>query len=644
MLATCLNFQVSPSRLRQITLTKAEKTMSGKFGAKAAIILLLSLILAACGGSENSSKLSGLPNDSDQQEPPTSAQPTIGSISLLASQPQIGTGGENQATISAIVTDTNSALMPDVDVVFSSGGLGVLSDSVVTTSSSGVATVTLTSLGDARNRTITVTATAGSKSESVNVSAAGTTLTISGPTAISLGDNATYTISLLDSDDRGVSGETLLVDADGNASTGNVITDASGSAVVTVTANTGGTATLRATAFSGTPYAISSELEFEVSDDSFSFTSPAPLSEIPLNTNQDITVSWTVDGSPVADGEVIEFSTTRGTFQSTGTSVAQATTSSGTATVSISSLDTGIAEITASPSSDDITTTLKTEFVATTPSSLKLNATRTQLIPGESSDITAVVKDASGNLVKNVDVVFSLSDVTGGSISRGTDSTNSQGIARTTYTASDSSSEKDDVIITARIDTQPTPIEEQINLTVGGQALTIVIGTGNSLKTDGDTFYNQPWGVLVTDANGNAAANQEVEISVLPAEYRKGIYIDTDPDPEKYRWAPQYSATCIPENAEPAGPDRWIANPASAPRTIITDAAGKAEFNINYSESQCSWAKVKLTATARVQGEESQSSQSFVLPCLAEDITSSAPPGTSGTSFYGATADCSTTD
>lgn len=620
--------------------------MSGKFLTRVSA-LSLALLLVACGGDENSTPLAGNNNGSGQESTggtdgsePGSSTVEVGSLRLMTSQPKIGTGGENKATITVIVKDSNSVLVPDVDVAFSTvGNLGTLSVTQPTTSDAGIATANLSAAGDPRNRNITVQATAGNKTETISIPATGTNLSISGPSSLALDDTATFTITLIDSDNRGIEGQTLNVTSDSNSVlAGPVTTNASGVLQVQVKGQTSGDATLSASAFDG-EFKLVEEKTFSVSGDSFQFT-PLASSEVPLGTNENLTLNWSINGAPT-NAKSIQFSTTRGIFQSTGKSVASIPTAGGKATVSISSHDAGVAKITATSSDTGVSTTYSMEFVATKPASLKLNASRTQIVTGETSNISATVKDAAGNLVKNATVIFTLEDVTSGQLSRGSDITDSQGLARTTYTASETTSEKDGVAITVQVDSQPPVAEQTITLTVGGQALTIIIGTGNTISAVSETFYNQPWGILVTDANGNASANQEVELSVLPTEYRQGIYVDLDPT-DSYDWAPDSpTTTCTPKNADPSSPNEAISNPASSPVRVVTDADGKFEFNINYTKSQCNWASVKLTATARVDGIESQSSQTFPLLCLADDLKTSLPPG-GITSFYGDTGDCVT--
>src|SRR5690606_34266700 len=116
----------------------------------------------------------------------------------------------------------------------------------------------------------------------------------------------------------------------------------------------------------------------------------------------------------------------------------------------------------------------------------------------------AVVRDVANNLVKNANVSFVLTDVTGGSLSAGSAVTDSQGRASVVYTASDTTSAQNGVRIVATVN----GIDDEVFLTVGGQNLRIVLGTGNEIvESDDTTRYELPYTAIVSDAAGNPAPN-----------------------------------------------------------------------------------------------------------------------------------------
>ena len=130
----------------------------------------------------------------------------------------------------------------------------------------------------------------------------------------------------------------------------------------------------------------------------FSFTTPAANTEIILGATESVTLRWSQDNAPVA-GQTVNFASTRGTV--TPTSVV--TNGAGEATVSITAQNAGTATISANAVNGP-TASLAVEFVATTPASIEVQADPFTIDPNSQSAITAIVRDADGNLVKNVTV------------------------------------------------------------------------------------------------------------------------------------------------------------------------------------------------------------------------------------------------
>ncbi|MBC7193074.1 Ig-like domain-containing protein [Marinobacter sp.] len=607
--------------------------MSGKILARASAISL-ALILAACGGDENSTCLGGAcPEEGGGNGGQTEATQSVDSIQLLASTPSIGTAGRDEATITALVRDENGVLLPEVGLQFSASNNGSLNVQSPTTSESGEATAVLTANNDPRNRTITVSAAAGSASGSVNVGVTGTTLSMSGPSAISSGGNATFTVRLTDSASEGISSIPITIEsANGNELSGNTTTDSSGQIQFTLNAQSSGQDTISASAYEGDSR-VSSEITVNISSDNFTFNDIAD-DAVEIGDTQTVSVTWSRGGAPVV-GESVEFATTRGALSSNS----DTTDNQGVASVDISSSDVGVAEITASAEGQDnefIEAIQTIEFVSSKPYSVNLRASKKQLTTNDQADIIATVRDVNGNLVKNARVTFNnTNDTTGGTVSPGTVRTDSQGRATATYSSTDAISENDGVEITATITRQDgTQVNQSINLTVAGRALTLILGTGNTIEEPNLTTYDMPWSVIVTDANGNASTNQPVQISALPIEFYKGTY--------SYNgtlWTPRpYTETCQTNHADELNGTE-IANPASAPRSVTTDEFGSVEFTIRYPQGECNWVRMKLTATSNVEGFSSSNTREFILPCLADDVTDEevSPPGGS-TSPYQAQA------
>ncbi len=570
--------------------------------------------------------------------PVVASQPPIavGSLTLSTSTPTIPSDGSNPATITAIVQDASNRFLPNVPVVFttSSGGLAITS---ATTNSSGAATATLSTASDPTNRAITVTAVAGGITRTVAVNVVGTRLSIQGPTALVLGASAQYTVSLIDSADRGVTGRALTV-ASARANTlsaPSLTTDATGRATFNLTIANAGNDTLTVTGLG-----LTSTQPVSVNSDSFTFTTPADAAEIPLATPQTVTVRWLSNGNPVAAGTPVTFTTTRGTI----TGSPALTNGSGDATVTVSSTSAGGASIVAAGGS--ATAQRSVEFVATTATSIDAQASTATVGISEQSTVTAVVRDAAGNLVKNKTVTFSLNDVTGGTLSVASGVTNSQGRAQTVYTAGASVSARDGVIITASVPgAGGVPVTDTVNLTVARKEVFISLGTGNTIEEPNPAQYKIQFTISVTDANGNGVPNVPVTTSVLSDRYLKGtrsfvlggsgwanyanpVYNCQDED----TLVPATSRNGQLDPGEDANNNGRIdvGNIALVtPAQATTNAQGFVIVDVLYPQDVAYWLSVTLEARAAVQGTEFSRASSFLVPGAASDFSAqgTAPPG-----------------
>jgi hypothetical protein len=278
----------------------------------------------------------------------------------------------------------------------------------------------------------------------------------------------------------------------------------------------------------------------------------------------------------------------------------------------------------------------------------------------QQSIITAVLRDAQGNLVQNKTVSFSVQDVSGGRIAPPSAVTDSFGRASTVYVAGAVPSAQDGVLITATAD----GVKNKVTLTVTQQPLFVSLGTGNQLTAPTTTQYSQPYSVLVNDANGNPVAGATVELNVIPIRYEKGIYVLS---------FNSVNRTCVgwvkfrtiqgnlnPDDADHAcdnedinlngildpGEDRNNnghldpGNIAAVPRTVTTDATGFALFDVLYAK-EFTWVEVELEARAFVAGSEGLSRARFFLGGIVSDFSDCtvAPPG--AMSPYGMATTCS---
>jgi hypothetical protein len=583
------------------------------------LLAALAASLIACGGDDAFKT----PEDGGG---PTG--PVASSITLQTSAPQIQSDGSAPATVTAFVRDENNAFLADVPVVFQadSGGLAITQ---ATTDVNGIATATLNVSGDPTPRVITVSAAAGEVSDTVTVNVAGTGLTLSGPASLVLGDAADYTVVLTDSGGQGIPDREVTISSDnGNTlSATTLTTDSTGRGTVSVTADVAGADTLSATTLG-----LTATRAFSVSNDSFVFSVPDANTEIPLNEIETITVTWTVGGAPVQN-ETISFSTTRGTL-----SAANAVTNlDGQASVTISSTNAGGGVVTASADTGGITTQLPLEFVAETPATVEVQASPTTIGTSEQSTITAVVRDADNNLVKNKTVTFQVvNDVTGGTLSVGSAVTDSQGRAQTVYTASTTTSGNEGVTIRAAAQGF-AGVFDDVSLTVAQKALFLSLGTGNEIFEPTTAEYYMEYAVHATDAAGNGVDGVSIQMSIKSVAYLTGrLTRASDSDP----WVPEAGHdVCRDEDVNEngifdAGEDVNSSLALEAgnialvtPGSVVTADGGFALVRVRYPQDHANWVLVRLTAKATVQGTETTRSTSFVLAMSAADAESDSPPG-----------------
>jgi hypothetical protein len=541
-------------------------------------------------------------------------------LSATTSTPSLQSDGSVPAEIRVYVRNASNQFVSGIAVNFAatSGGLSVTQG---TTDANGVAIAKLTPASDPSRRTITVTGSANGASASVSVDVVGSTLTIQGPTTLTLAQQGTYTVVLTDASSRPIVGKTLTVtsSAQNTLTAASVTTDASGRATFKMT-----TVGLTTDTLTVSGIGLTATLQVTVDANSLTFTALTPTNEVPLGTPTPVSVTWRLAGVVTA-GQNVTFSTTRGTV----TAGPVVTDGVGVATATLSSTNAGGAIVTATAGS--VSTTLAVEFVATTPTAIVLQPDATSIGPNQSTSITAVVRDANNNLVKNKTVVFTLTDVSGGSISVGSAVTDSQGRAQTVYTASSTTSGSGLVQIAGTV--QGTAVTATTSLTVAQRQVFMALGTNNLPTASNALQYQLQFVVQVTDINGNAVANVPVALSILSDDYYKGSRTAGSP------WTTTPSFACTNEDANRNGildvAEDFNTNgrldagniAVVTPATATTGADGSAIVTVTYQKSYAYWLDVTLSAKASVAGTESVRSSGFLLPGRVEDfIAANTPP------------------
>ncbi|GAB4088630.1 hypothetical protein GCM10028785_12990 [Hydrogenophaga soli] len=315
--------------------------------------------------------------------------------------------------------------------------------------------------------------------------------------------------------------------------------------------------------------------------------------------------------------------------------------------------------------SDSVSATLPVTFQATTAAALNLQINPSTVAPNSSGSTTnqaavqAVARDATGNLVSGQQVNFTLTDTSGGTLSAGTATTDSNGLAQVNYISGAGTSANNGVSITAAMASNAA-VNATATLTVSGKALFIKIGFGNTVQVYNASTYSMPFSVYVTDASGAAVANQTVTLSqtAMPqgdgSAYYKG---SLSWSAVSSVWVQSITASCLNEDLNlngvlDSGEDTavGIANndgkltpggvASLAPSSVTTDSNGIATFNLLYGKNLAWWAKVKITARATVAGTESVQTLPFLLPVLTADVTSQSTTPPNLVSPFGTSAVC----
>ncbi|QPG04480.1 Ig-like domain-containing protein [Salinimonas marina] len=570
-------------------------------------------------------------------------------LDLYTSKVQLASSGSDTVQLTALVKNSQSVLMQDVPVAFSAPSESGVEIEVTQaqTDPSGRALAKLSTENNAENRIVTVTARVGELTQDIEVEIVGTEVTINGTQSVILNDTVALTLRVQDSDGVAIANQTIEIAADkGELSANTVQTGSDGQVNVNYTGTQSGKDTISASSLNaGATFAIT------VQEDDFVF-SQAPSSEVPLNTPQTLTVSWSKDDSAFAGGDVT-FTASRGTI----TAADAQTNAGGEASFTIESDNAGIAAVTATGVDNDgeeVSARIEVEFVAVTPATLQADATPDILGPdGQKSTITAIVRDVNGNLVKNSVVTFNVDDTSTGSIAPSQATTDSNGVASTVFTSGAVTSE-DAVVVTAQV-AEDTAVADNVVLTVGNRPFDISIGTGNLLQAPDESTYLKEFAVFVTDSAGRPIEGEALTVSVTPVkfasdgEYRKGFWSWDD---EKSLWVPQVTASCPNEDINSngnldAGEDNngdELLTPGivGSIRFIgdgVTDANGQATLQYRYPKEYAVFTDAEIAVFARSTASEASAYTRYTLSILASDISTEASPPPANP--FGSNADCS---
>ncbi len=595
------------------------------------------------------------------------AQNDAASLDFFASQSQLSSAGADKIELWAVVKNEQNVLLPGIKVSFSADANAAIQDVQSTTDADGVARVELSTGGNFENRIITSTASIPNQpdlTQTIEIAVVGTSININGSDSVIVGDNASLTVTVVDSDGKGISSQEVILSAHNSSDTdvtvdtlsaATVTTDNDGRATITFNASTSDTYTVQATAL-GT----SEVFNVTVQQDQFNFVNPPDVEDvnddIPLGTSQNLTLRWLKDGVAYQNGAVT-LTTTRGTIIPNGGQ----TNASGELTVSVSSDNAGEATIVATGvdgDGEEVSTRLNIAFIATVADNIVVDATPDAIGPdGQTSTISAVVRDADGNRVRNKLVNFTLNDVSNGSLTDAQARTDRRGIATTVY-VSNAITSTESVIVTATVD-DDTSVTGSTTLTVGDRAFDITLGTGNIITVPDDSSYVKEFSVFVIDGDGNPVADTPISMSALPLKasegttYQKGFWSWND---MLSVWEKTVTASCANEDVnyngildlspvnEDTNGDNMLTPGimAAVTDTVTTDENGQAKVYLRYAKQFGGWATIRITAKGESGGTESSESMVYQLAVAAADLEQEGVSPAANP--YGMAADCSTTE
>ncbi len=613
--------------------------------------------LAACGGGGAGGGAAGGGG--------APAVPAAAKISLTTTSTNVKSDNSDFVTITATVQNAQNAVMAGQTVQFSAS-TGLILATTTTTDAGGNVSATFRSGSiDLHNRTAVITAMVpgGTASASIPIEITGSTLvTAVTNTSPQAGDPVTLTATAKIANGAAATGQTLRFSiapsSTGAAtlSTGSSTTNGVGAASVTVTGTAAGVVDVLVEWLdaAGNPTLSSTRsLSVQSSGGAFEITTPSSSPwPVTLGQTQQVIVSTpaTIGGVTVAN---IRYATTLGAWQASGTKIHTVARSgptdtqtflagnfSGTATVQIDALsNTGV-----------VLATAKSVFAlsasAITASSIDLQSNVTVLAPSSggiirTATLTAIVRDVANNAVGGASVLFELVNPTGSgeAIDPVVVSTNPQGIAQSTFTAGTVSTVQSSEI-RASVIGAAIPLADTINITVGGTAGSVVLGTSTSITSiNSDTSYRLPVTVMVTDSNGNAVSGATVSLSLWGVLYHKGhrsavspcvaniTFTGTNEDVDENLILNEPPDLDLDGPRNPnglAGPDGILWPPSSAvgsiPPTVTTGTDGTATFDWIYLKEYADWITARLRASVMVQGSEATTTAIIRLPASKPDV------------------------
>jgi hypothetical protein len=512
------------------------------------LIFALAAVIGACGGSTDS-------------EAPVDTSGQAASLILAASKPTVPSNNSESITITVSALDSSSAFVANVNIQMSTD-TGILGSSLITTDTTGKATVTFEAGNDPTNRTATITAatgTGGTVTAIIPIQIVGSTVTMT-KSGSTLPDDGTspvdLTITVRKSAETtdiasGVTvtmthtggGAVTFTPASGPTNTSGVFTTkAAGTAAgnVTVTASALGataTTTLTVSAVAET-FAIDQQMLNSVIIENDTTTA------MKMNTD---TLNIRVNAPTGVTN--ITFATSIGEWNLTGNKVISVAVSGGKASANLTSTQAGVASVmvynTANPATNDSLTVAMSSGAAAHRIDLQASPTKVPVSVGDttgSATLTATVYDIANNPRGGLPVLFTIINPSSGGenvspvvavTAEEPSGGLSLGQARTSFTSGSLPSGAEGIqirasVIDTTVETEPVGINvtdsgNDVAITIGGAAGSIAFGQATVIGELDPATYSWPMSVLVADSGGNPVQGAVITLSVWPIAWSTGV-------------------------------------------------------------------------------------------------------------------------
>ena len=493
------------------------------------VVLISAIFLWSCTGTDFNGPAAG-GGGTPGTPSPTTPTPTTVQVSLSAAA--IANGGTS--TVTAIVTDASSVVMPNVSVTFSviSATAGTLTPSSAVTNASGVATSLFTATTVDTTATLRVSVTVGTSTISGSAPITiGTPAQVPTSIVVTLGSatiassgNTTVSATVRDAVGAVISGVNVTFSVSNVASGsftlgGTVATNVSGVATDTFTANAVN-ATVTITATIGT---LNNSATLIIGTPPPPVPATMTLSSTPLSVDIQgmSTVSATLltsTGTP-ASGSMVTFTitsgTTLGSFSATVSQVTitAVTNASGIASTTFyAGTSSGVVNI--QSSATGVISQNVSLNITSSPASITVSATNPSLLNGQTTNLIATVRNALNNPVTDgTTVTFA---ITAGASNAGslstTTATTVNGIASITFTADASNSGS--LVITATAGTTSSTVLITVSA-AATQSIEFVSALPDLIGVSGSGgISNSLVTFIAMDTNGNPKAGVSVTFTL----------------------------------------------------------------------------------------------------------------------------------